>query len=205
METSERTINVKKAQIDARGKNCPEPVIMTKNAILPDVVELETLVDNPIAQENVSRFMKKRGFRVESMEKDGTITVRGYLEKEANPVSVEAVLDTMDFAVLITHSLIGREDEELGEVLMKAYLSSLGQGTMLPSVIILMNGGVKLAISGTSSCEHLEDLVSKGVNILVCGTCLKHFNLLDRLGIGQVSNMFEISDALAAASHVISF
>jgi selenium metabolism protein YedF len=195
---------MKKVQIDARGKNCPEPVIMTKNAILPDVVELETLVDNQIARENVSRFMNKRGFRVECMEKDGIFAVRGTLEKETNAVSVDAEIDTMNYAVLITHPYIGGEDKELGEVLVKAYLSSLGQGNNLPSAIILMNGGVKLAITETSSCEHLEVLASKDVKILVCGTCLKHFNLLDSLGTGQVSNMFEISESLAAAGHVVS-
>jgi len=192
-----------KVQIDARGVDCPQPVIMTKNAILPDVVELETLVDNQIARENVSRFMNKKGFRVECTEKDGIITVRGTLEKESVPAGID--VNTMDYAVLITRPFIGGEDKELGEVLINTYLSSLGQGAMLPSVIILMNGGVKLAMKETSTCEHLEDLASKGVRILVCGTCLKHFNLLESLGIGQVSNMFEISESLAASGHVISF
>jgi selenium metabolism protein YedF len=197
---------MKKVQIDARGKNCPEPVIMTKNAILPDVTELETLVDNSCAMENVSRFMKSKGFIVECTENDGTTTVSGYLEKEAESAIFDNVKPrTMDYAVLITRPYIGGDNKELGEVLMKTYLSSLGQSTVLPSVIVLMNGGVKLAIAGTSSCEHLEDLISKGVRILVCGTCLIQFNLLDRLGAGQVSNMFEISECLASASHVVSF
>jgi len=194
---------MKKVQIDARGKDCPEPVLMTNNAISPGVTELETLVDNPIARENVSRFMKSKGFKVECMEKDGIITVMGYLEKEISAVIDNNTVGTA-YAVLITHPIIGGEDKELGEVLMKAYLSSLRQITIAPSTIILMNSGVKLAVAGTSSCEHLEALALKGVKILACGTCLKHFNLLDSLGVGQVSNMFEISEALAIAGHVIS-
>ena len=196
-------MNMKKVQVDARGVDCPQPVIMTKNAMQPDVVELETLVDNPIARENVSRFMNKKGFRVECTEKDGIITVRGTLEKETETVKVNAI-ETRDYVVLIAHPTIGGEDNELGEVLMKSYLSSLGQGNALPSKIILMNCGVKLAMKETSSCEHLEELALKGVRIFVCGTCLKHFNLLDSLGVGQVSNMFEISECLAAAGHVVS-
>ena len=69
-----------KVQIDARGRNCPEPVLMTRNAVLPDVTELKTLVDNHVARENVSRFMKSKGFRVECVEQDGEFAVSGYIE-----------------------------------------------------------------------------------------------------------------------------
>ena len=231
---------MEKVQIDARGKNCPEPVLMTKNAVSPGVTELETLVDNPIARENVSRFMKSKGFSVECTEKDGIITVRGVMAATPHPSATdeetkrptqfadahrpsaypfqkgainphpsatpfENGANDVAYAILITHPFIGGEDKELGEVLMKAYLGALGQGGMPPSVIVLMNGGVKLAIAGSSTCEHLEALYTKRVKILLCGTCLKHFNLLDSIGVGQVSNMFEISEYLAAASHVVSF
>jgi TusA-related sulfurtransferase len=74
-----------KEQVDARGKNCPEPVLMTKNAVSPDVTEVETLVDNPIARENVSRFMKSKGFSVECTENDGTISVRGVVDANPRP------------------------------------------------------------------------------------------------------------------------
>jgi len=195
---------MKKVQIDARGKNCPEPVSMTNNAISPDVTELETIVDNPVARENVSRFMKSKGFRVECMEKDGIITVRGWSEIGTDTAMNGIAKPDKAYAVLITHPFIGGEDKELGHVLMMACLSSLGQITIAPSAIILMNGGVKLATAGTSSCEHLEALTAKGVKILVCGTCLKHFDLLDSIGTGQVSNMFEITECLAAAGHVVS-
>ena len=229
-----------KVQVDARGKNCPEPVLMTKNAVSPDVTEVETLVDNPIARENVSRFMKSKGFSVECTEKDGTISVRGVMDANPRPSATdeetkrptqfadahrasaypfqkgainprpsatpfENGANDAAYAVLITHPFIGGEDKELGEVLMKAYLGALGQEDIPPSVIILMNGGVKLAIAGASTCEHLEALASKSVKVLLCGTCLKHFGLLDNIGVGQVSNMFEISEYLAAASHVVSF
>ena len=212
---------MEKVKIDARGKNCPEPVLMTKNAISPGVNELETLVDDPIARENVSRFLKTKGFRVECTESDGIITVRGILEsieKETsaptlnipiqegvNPFKSNNIELGAAYTVLITNQFIGGEDKELGDVLMKAYLSALGQGGALPSVIVLMNSGVKLALAGASSCEHLEVLASKGVKILVCGTCLKHFDMLGSIGAGQISNMFEISEYLSATGHVVSF
>lgn len=52
--------------IDARGRSCPEPVIMTKNATDSNPKSLEILVDTPVAVENVSRFAKSKGYSVQS-------------------------------------------------------------------------------------------------------------------------------------------
>lgn len=45
--------------IDARGRSCPEPVMMTKNAIDNNETDLEVLVDTKVAVENITRFVKK--------------------------------------------------------------------------------------------------------------------------------------------------
>ncbi len=48
-------------EVDARGRSCPEPVIMTKRA-LKESDEIDVLVDNRASLENVQRFgraMKK--------------------------------------------------------------------------------------------------------------------------------------------------
>jgi len=48
-----------KQTIDARGLNCPEPVIMTKKALdSQDVSEVLAIVDNRAALENISRLVK---------------------------------------------------------------------------------------------------------------------------------------------------
>jgi len=53
--------------VDARGRSCPEPVIMTKNA-LKSADTLEVMVDNQTALENVSRFLRKSGKDVSHKE-----------------------------------------------------------------------------------------------------------------------------------------
>ena len=51
--------------LDCRGLACPNPVIKTKELIdRGDVQQLTVLVDNPAAQENVSRFLQRAGFQV---------------------------------------------------------------------------------------------------------------------------------------------
>lgn len=56
--------------VDARGRSCPEPVIMTKKALETGSTPLEVLVDNEVAKENVTRFAKSRGFQVKVTEYD---------------------------------------------------------------------------------------------------------------------------------------
>lgn len=59
--------------VDARGLNCPQPVIETKKAVKDKPVKLEVIVDNIAAVENVTRFAKASGYDVERRE-DGEDT-----------------------------------------------------------------------------------------------------------------------------------
>lgn len=58
--------------IDARGRSCPEPVIMTKNALDENPEEsFDILVDVEVAVENVTRFAKNSGYKVDVEENKG--------------------------------------------------------------------------------------------------------------------------------------
>ena len=50
-------------QVDARGYSCPEPVLMTKNA-LKNGTPLVVLVDNETPLQNVRRFAANNGYQV---------------------------------------------------------------------------------------------------------------------------------------------
>lgn len=54
--------------IDARGLSCPEPVILTKNALASKESSYEVLVDNTTAKENVTRFASHQGYQVDCKE-----------------------------------------------------------------------------------------------------------------------------------------
>ena len=45
---------------------------------------------------------------------------------------------------------------------------------------------------------HLQALRT-GVKILVCGTCLDYYKLKDNLKIGEISNMYDITEKMFAA------
>ena len=51
--------------LDARGLACPAPVLMTKDAVEKDNLNVvEVIVDNEAAKENVCRFLGPRHFSV---------------------------------------------------------------------------------------------------------------------------------------------
>ena len=64
--------------------------------------------------------------------------------------------------------------------------------------------GVKLTIDGSEVLEDLRQYEKDGLKILVCGTCLNHFNLLERKQVGQTTNMLDIVTAMQLADKVIS-
>ncbi|MBU5256278.1 sulfurtransferase TusA family protein [Tissierella praeacuta] len=58
--------------IDARGRSCPEPVIMTKNEIDKNSnKDLQVLVDTHVAVENITRFVTGKGYNVNVEESNG--------------------------------------------------------------------------------------------------------------------------------------
>lgn len=197
--------------VNAVGKACPEPVIMTRAAVEKGAVELEVLVDNAVAVSNVTRFLEGQGFRVQHRENGGEFKVTARREGAAASVGSAPAAGPAPcnrggarLAVLVAGKTLGREDKELGEVLIKGFLGTLSKLETPPVVLALMNEGVKLALSDASTCDHLKDLERTGTKILVCGTCTTHFGITERVGVGTVSNMFEILEAVTGADKVLS-
>lgn len=55
--------------------SCPQPVLMTKKALSCNVSELEIIVDNTTALNNVTRFLSSQGFSRISNRADGSDTI----------------------------------------------------------------------------------------------------------------------------------
>lgn len=61
-------------KIDARGLSCPQPVLLTMQALKHQPApRYEVLVDNPTARQNVTRFLEKSGKTVTVTESGGDI------------------------------------------------------------------------------------------------------------------------------------
>ena len=54
--------------VDARGRACPEPVVLTRNALGQSTEGVQVLVDNSVSRDNVRRFAESRGYSVQVKE-----------------------------------------------------------------------------------------------------------------------------------------
>ena len=178
--------------VDARGLECPKPVMKTKEIVEKGCPEISVWVDNEIAASNVTRYLQGQGYTVKREDGDSTILLEAKLEKEPTAEQKKSGA----YSVLFTSDMIGAESGGLGEVLMKAYLGTLVKKDIPPVVIALMNNGVKMAIRESSALSMLTELADRGTLILVCGTCTKHFGITDLIEVGVISNMFEITEAV---------
>lgn len=188
--------------VDARGEACPKPVLMTKAAVLNGETEIQTIVDNPAAVQNVSRFAASMGFVCETREDGGiyTITLKKGAAEAACPA---AEAEAASWAVFCTENRIGTVDNELSHNLVQMYFYTLTQLDTPPAVIAFMNEGVMLPCQEGQIVESLQTLMEQGTKVLVCGTCLNFYNLSGQLACGTVSNMYEILEALGACGKVM--
>ena len=108
------------------------------------------------------------------------------------------------FVIVFGEDKMGRGNDELGSVLIRAFFHTIAEQTERPDIIIFYNTGVRLTVRGSEVLDDLKALSDKGVEILVCGTCLNFFNIKEELGIGIVSNMYDISDTMSRAGRIVS-
>lgn len=106
--------------------------------------------------------------------------------------------------IVVNSETLGGGSEELGERLMGSFLRKLCLLESKPDTIIFYNSGVKLLAKGSSVLDALDALFNAGVDIMACGTCVTYYELNDRLVVGRVSNMQEITTILLGSQSVIT-
>lgn len=193
--------------IDARGVNCPMPVIMAKKEIEQGEKFFTVQVDNKIAVENLKKFASSQGYKVITEEVSGDFNLKfsnGCIECEEILAKVENKKPLGDWCIFINKSTVGVGDKELGYTLMKMFLYTISESSDYPKSILFMNDGVKVPTLNLQAIEHLKELEESGVKLLVCGACLNFYNLEDKLSVGNVSNMYEIVEAMKSATKVIT-
>jgi len=191
--------------LDCRGLACPGPVIQVKKALeeTPPGGSFSLDVDSEASRDNVCRFAESRDADVridEGAEGAIHLTISVPLDTGTHRHGGTAIKHP---AIFITGETLGQEDDKLGRILMEGFINTLLEQDRIPDRILLMNGGVKLAVKGVPTLEALKKLTDRGCEILVCGTCLDFFDLVDKLAVGTVSNMYNIQEALLEAEFVI--
>lgn len=203
-------------EIDARGRPCPQPVLMAKKAVDGGEAALTVIVDNEGSAQNVQRFGEKQGFRVviEKVDSDYRVVFsKGEKSSQVGVVTAETEVQCetgtwkikIGQVLFITADKFGRGSDELGEILTESLLNTLADNDTVPEKVVLINAGVNLACSESRVIEALKKLETKGVEILACGTCLNFYGITNELKVGRVSNAFEILNTLLEAEKLVSF
>ena len=195
-------------EIDARGLACPAPVLLTKESIEKEQPELlKVIVDNEAAQQNVSRFLESQKFEASVQQKGDDFHIFGKQGEQplTEEIPAAALADkSKRIMVMIATDRIGYGDDELGLKLMTSFIKTLKEmGTELWR-LVFVNNGVKLAVAGSEVLPDLQEYEKEGHPVLVCGTCLNHFNLLDQKQVGETTNMLDIVTAMQVADKVIN-
>lgn len=102
---------------------------------------------------------------------------------------VEVITHKYQQVVVLDKNYMGEGEQRLGTILLKGYLTTLRDISYKPECILMYNEAVKLA-SDDEFLPILKSLEDSGTNIILCGTCVKYFELEPK--VGEVSNMFTI-------------
>jgi selenium metabolism protein YedF len=195
-------------EIDARGLACPAPVLQTKATLQEDnPAGVRVVVDNAAAQQNVQRFLESQGFQTALEQNAADYVVIGScgpassVQPRPDPVPSTVAKKIM---VMCATDRIGYGDDVLGLKLMINFLRTLKEMGDELWRLVFVNNGVKLTIEGSEVLEDLKAYEAAGLNILVCGTCLDHFKLLDKKQVGETTNMLDIVTAMQLSDWVIN-
>ncbi|WP_027632975.1 sulfurtransferase TusA family protein [Clostridium hydrogeniformans] len=63
-------------KVDARGRACPEPLLMVKNSLEEGEKNLEILVDTNTALNNIMRYLKNKGFITSTEEEEDYFIIK---------------------------------------------------------------------------------------------------------------------------------
>ena len=208
--------------IDALGKPCPIPVIETKKIFKNHPGEsVITLVDNFAAVENLKKMALGYGYIFSYSERSKNfyevkidITAGGSDENQSKQTAAAQLtqdefanisdVTSSDVAVVIGKNSMGSGAEELGRILIKGFIYSLSELETPPDYLILFNTGAFLTAQGANTIDDLKKLEAKGTKIKTCGTCLNFYELQDKLEVGEVVNMYDITQILTSVSKVIN-
>ncbi|MDR2483606.1 MAG: sulfurtransferase-like selenium metabolism protein YedF [Treponema sp.] len=197
--------------INAVGKPCPIPVIEAKKALRTCAAgeQVQILVDNDISRQNLAKMAAGMGFPCSHEPQDGgnilvSITAAASASSKAAAAGPAGSEGGGAFVAAIGRNVMGGGNDELGAVLIKAFIYSLTELDRPPEMLLFFNSGVKLTTEGSNVLADLKTLEAKGSVISSCGTCLDFYQLKEKLAIGNVTNMYAIASAMAEAGRLIN-
>ncbi len=106
--------------------------------------------------------------------------------------------------IMITQNGMGTGSDQLKRRMLRSYLEQLYEFNLMPSAICFYGEGAKLTCEGSPVLPQLQALAKKGVQLNICMTCLKEYELQNKVVVGSICGMTDIVFAQWQADKVIT-
>jgi hypothetical protein len=109
--------------------------------------------------------------------------------------------------LLVTREGLGHvdpNDRQFGSEMFDRLLHAWESQPVKPHAICFYTDGVKLVCHGSPALLGLKILQSQGVRLISCRTCLEHFQLTEKVAVGEVGGMNNIVGLLVEADSVVT-
>lgn len=199
-------------KVDAMGDICPIPVVKTKKAIekATQNEKIIVMIDNEASMENLIKMASEMKYEHKGIKIDKdhykVEIIKGKNSDLKNQKPIEKIYNVQkneNIVIVISSNKMGRGDDKLGQILMKAFIYALTEAQKLPSAIIFYNGGAKLAVCNSPVINSLKKLEQLGVEVLTCGTCANYYGITDQIKVGRITNMYDIVEKMNNADKII--
>jgi selenium metabolism protein YedF len=106
--------------------------------------------------------------------------------------------------IIIKSQFLGIGNDELGNTLMGSFLRKLWASNKKPDKILFYNDGIKLLAEKSAVLDALEGLSKAGVDLVGCTTCVKYYQLDNKIVVGRMGDMVEIVSILMKSDKIIT-
>jgi selenium metabolism protein YedF len=168
------------------------------------------LIDNETSCQNVERFVRDNGM-TPHIGADGSEFILRFTKHAPELAAPDAETyccstppAESSYVISLAGDTVGRGPAELGGILMKGLMATLGEVNPLPSHVVLYSSGILLAVDGSPFVEPLRKLEQRGVKLLICGTCADYYQMKAAIHVGTISNMLTILETLTRAGKIIA-
>ncbi len=110
----------------------------------------------------------------------------------------------LNMLILITDDAIGDRSDRYGATLLRQIINGLATKKPLPGAIVFLNRAVFLTAENSNLLATLRQLEAAGVAILSNCSCLEHYNLLEKLAVGGLTNSYHVAELIKMAKNTVT-
>jgi hypothetical protein len=106
-------------------------------------------------------------------------------------------------AIAIAHDGVNQDREGKERAALEELVCTLLESERIPATLCFYTEGVRWLTWDSPILMQLEEILSRGADIVVCRACLAEAGLLDRVVLGRLDSQDHIDDILRHAEHTV--